>query len=164
MITLQEAETAYAEWGANCGPGALAACLGLRLDAVRPHLVGFEQKHYTNITMMRAALKSLQAAWSEPKPLEWPASGLVRLQWEGPWTEPEAPWMARQRHTHWVAGRRGANGYGVFDINCCNNGTGWVAYPDWTNLVAPWIISECVPAEAYGTWHITHALEIRSKT
>lgn len=35
-FSLEDAQRAAETWGANCGPGALAAVLGLSLDAVHP--------------------------------------------------------------------------------------------------------------------------------
>jgi protein gp37 len=51
-----DVERANAEWGANCGPAAIAAIMGMTLDEVRPHLGDFESKHYTNPTLMFAVL------------------------------------------------------------------------------------------------------------
>lgn len=47
-FTIDDATRAYDVWGANCGPGALAAALDKTLDDVRPHLVNFDRKRYTN--------------------------------------------------------------------------------------------------------------------
>jgi hypothetical protein len=35
-FTLDEAQAAADTWGMNCGPGAIAAVLGLTLDELRP--------------------------------------------------------------------------------------------------------------------------------
>lgn len=35
-FTLEDAQRASQEWGANCGPGAIAAIMGMTLDEVRP--------------------------------------------------------------------------------------------------------------------------------
>jgi hypothetical protein len=67
-ITLDDLARANDEWGANCGPGALAAIMDLTLDEVRPHLPGFEAKRYTNPTMMFAALDGLKVKWRLAKP------------------------------------------------------------------------------------------------
>jgi len=171
-FTVDDAQRAYDVWGCNCGPGALAAILGLTLDQVRPHLGDFEAKRYTNPTLMKSALVSLGAKWSltslgqrrcgwQVNYLGWPRYGLARIQWEGPWTKPGVPIAARYRHTHWVGSMQGAisDRYGIFDINCLNNGSGWVSADDWRDVLVPWLLSECEP-KADGRWHITHAIEI----
>lgn len=158
-FSLADADRAYDEWGANCGPAALAAITGKTLDEVRPHLEGFDAKRYTNPTMMFAALRSLGVPHrSRPHyaPMPWPAFGLARIQWEGPWTRPGVPMRARYGCTHWVGSAR--NGAGVFDVNCLNNGSGWVARGDWEQLVVPAIV-ETYP-RADGKWHLTHAIEV----
>jgi len=55
-FTEADANRAWEEWGANCGPAALAVVAGLSLDEVRPYLVDFEQKGYTNPTLMFQSL------------------------------------------------------------------------------------------------------------
>ena len=37
-FSLSDAERVQDEWGANCGPGAVAAICGLTLDELRPHM------------------------------------------------------------------------------------------------------------------------------
>lgn len=162
---------AHEDWGCNCGPGALAAIMGMTLDQIRPHMGDFEKKSYTNPSLMFSALKSVGARWSktefgyssEAKRLEWPKHGLARIQWGGPWMAEGAPPRWRYRQTHWVGSRgnpaRGG-GLGIFDINAMSDGgSGWVSREDWERVLVPWIIKECVP-RADGKWHITHAIEI----
>lgn len=162
-ITLEAAERAYEEWGCNCGPGAIAAVCGLTLDQVRPHMGDFERKRYTNPTLMWAALQSLGARFSYRGGnlgRRWPRYGLARIQWEGPWTKPGVPARAAYGRTHWVGvDARARDDIGIFDINAVANGSGWCALDEWTDVVAPWILRECVP-RADGGWHITHAVEI----
>lgn len=149
-----EAESAYEEWGANCGPGALAGILGLSLDEIRPHMGNFEQKGYTNPTLMYAALESLGVQFEKLSDLRWPTYGLVRIQWEGPWTH----WHARARHTHWIGTSASEGGRGVFDINCVNNGNGWVSLADWACVVVPHLTA--LYPKATGTWSIANSLEL----
>jgi hypothetical protein len=172
-FTIDDAERAHDEWGANCGPGALAAILGLTLDEVRPHMGDFERKGYTNPTLMLAALDSAGAKWRKRQLgpnrvtggtvtfLGFPLYGLARIQWEGPWTKPGVPMAARYRHTHWVGVAHGdsVRDVGIFDINCMNNGTGWVSLENWRDIVVPYILQEYVP-RADGGWHLTHVVEI----
>ena len=159
-FTLEDAARARAEWGANCGPGALAAIMGMTLDEVRPHLGNFERKHYTNPAMMNEALRSIGRPWKKIGAV-WPCYGLVRVQWEGPWTNPGVPMRARYRYTHWIGAEIGRNSVGIFDINCVNNGTGWCALNDWSSMVVPWLVEHY--KRASGKWHITHALEIGAR-
>ena len=164
-IGAAEAEAAHAKWGANCGPAALAAIMGLTLDQVRPHMGDFESKGYTNPTLMFAALDSIGRRWRRarcvdtPFGMRWPDYGLVRVQWEGPWTAPGVPLRARYRFTHWVAAAREGAGVAVFDVNASGNGSGWCSVEDWESVVVPWILSECVP-RATGGWHMTHVIEV----
>jgi hypothetical protein len=178
-ISVEEAERAGDVWGCNCGPGALAAIMGLTLDEVRPHMGDFERKGYTNPTLMFDALKSVGAKWkttqiqhhseiSQPTSLlglmKFPRYGLARIQWEGPWTRPGVPIVARYRQTHWVASQYGADGsLGIFDINCVGNGSGWTTFEAWRDIAVPWILEERVP-RADGKWHITHSIEIETAT
>jgi hypothetical protein len=165
-FTLEDADHAYDGWGANCGPGALAAILGMTLDEVRPHLIGFDQKRYTNPTMMFDALESLKAkirvrsvADNVPH-LEWPRYGLARIQWEGPWTAPGANPKWRYRQTHWVGAARRNGEIGIFDINCMNNGTGWCLLKDWSETIVPHLTA--LYPRASGKWHLTHSIEVTS--
>ncbi|WP_316214329.1 hypothetical protein [Bradyrhizobium sp. SZCCHNR2032] len=161
-FTLADAQYAFDTWGANCGPGAIAAIAMLTLDEVRPYMGDFESKRYTNPTLMFETLDRLHAAgvckWHGAE-RHWPIYGLVRIQWEGPWTRPGVPMRARYRHTHWVGAAIVKREIGVFDINCMNNGSGWSTLQNWSSIVVPWLINECVPG-GDGNWHITHAIEV----
>lgn len=160
-FTEDDAARAYDEWGANCGPGAIAAIMGMTLDDVRPHMGDFEQKHYTNPLLMWQVLRNIGAKWRLVKAARaFPDYGLARVQWEGPWTAPGVPARAAYRHTHWIAAQWSAarEEFGIFDINCMNSG-GWVSLDDWKSLVVPWILEHCAP-RANGRWHLTHVVEI----
>lgn len=162
IISHEDGERAWREWGCNCGPAALAAIMGLSLDQIRPHMGDFETKHYTNPTLMYAALNSVGAVWrNEGRRCDWPVYGLARIQWEGPWTEPGVPVRARYRHTHWVAVQHPLHSpdVGIFDVNCLNNGSGWVSEQDWNSILVPHLLAACVP-RANGKYHITHHIEI----
>lgn len=160
-FTDREADQAHEAWGCNCGPAALAAIVGLTLDEVRPHLKGFDEKRYTNPTMMLDALRSLQVSrrkcWADGEPC-WPLYGLARIQWEGPWTLPGVPMRARYRCTHWVGAAVRNGDVGIFDVNCMINGTGWTALADWESTVVPHLTA--MYPRASGKWHITHGIEV----
>jgi hypothetical protein len=157
-FTFEEVEAAATIWGANCGPGALAAVLGRRLEEIRPHLGDFECKRYTNPRLMFAALRSLGVDWRVAAE-DWPDHGLIRVQWEGPWTAPGVPMRARYRQTHWIGSRTGKSGVEIFDINCMSVG-GWVHLAEWRDFVVPWLLRDCHP-KANGRWHCTHRLAVR---
>lgn len=160
-FTLDDAQRAHDEWGANCGPGALAAVTGKTLDEVRPHIKGFDEKRYTNPSMMWAALRSMGVKWqSRMGMLTWPAHGLVRIQWDGPWCNPGVTPLAAYRHTHWIAAQQKENplSIGIFDVNAMSSG-GWISLHDWGESLVPWLLKECVP-RASGKWWITHAVEV----
>lgn len=163
-FTHEEACEASDTWGLNCGPAAVAAMCGLTLEEVRPHLGDFEAKRYTNPTLMWFILgrvcKHFSVRSDTPGGVAWPEYGLARVQWEGPWTKPGVPMRARYRYTHWVGCcRASAVDIGVWDVNCLNNGTGWVALADWKGITVPWILKTLYP-RADGNWHLTHAVEI----
>lgn len=162
-FTLCDLECASVAWGCNCGPAALAAIVGLTLDEVRPHLIGFDTKRYTNPKMMFAALNSIGRPWQRIRtPAHMPTWGLCRIQWQGPWTHSDANPRWAYRQTHWIgaAKRKADDSIGVFDVNCVNEtpGAGWVSLQDWSSVVVPSLTSE-IP-RATGGWHITHALEV----
>jgi hypothetical protein len=157
----KEAGDAYEAWGCNCGPGALAAMLGLTPNEVRPHIPGFDDKRYTNPTMMKQALKSLGVAWHDRKATGHTLCnyGLVRVQWLGPWTDPGAPAKWAYRQTHWIgsavlnpADPRIDQLY-IFDINC-----GWTSFTKWALETVPTLTT--LYPRSYGTWLPTHRWEL----
>jgi len=162
-FTLADADRAFEQWGSNCGPGAIAAIVGISLDAIRPFMAaaGFDAKRYTNPTMMNDVLRSIGRPWRKIGAI-WPQYGLVRIQWEGPWTEPGVPMKARYRYTHWIGAAHRGGEIGVFDINCMNNGSGWCALKDWSDVIVPHLTAQY--PRASGKWHITHAIEVEPPT
>jgi len=162
-FTIEDVSRASDEWGANCGPAAVAAIMNMTLDDVRPFFAaaGYEAKRYTNPTMMFDVLRAIARPWNKMEAL-WPSWGLVRIQWEGPWTEPGVPMRARYRHTHWIGATRRGAAIGVFDINAIGNGTGWVSLKDWDSVLVPWLLGQVAPRNN-GKWHITHAIEVERR-
>jgi hypothetical protein len=143
--------------------------LGLTPKEIRPHLLDFERKGYTNPTLMKAILDRLRVSWrqtyrgdSQRQALgrQWPKCGLVRIQWAGPWTKPGVPMRARYRHTHWVGSWRPGELTDVFDVNAVGiSGRGWKWFELWTSNLVPWLLRECEPG-ATGEWWPTHFIEI----
>jgi len=165
VIDPGDAEKAWEEWGMNCGPGAVCGVVGLRPDEVRKHLFDFELKHYTNPTLMNKILLSLGVDFcltyrsdSETFSGDFPALGLVRVQWGGPWTKPGVPKQARYRHSHWI----GTNGTFIFDVNAISHNGGWIEATVWKEKLAPWLIRECCP-KGDGKWWPTHCLTINQE-
>jgi hypothetical protein len=164
---VNEANRAGDAWMFNCGPAALCAVTGKTPEEIRPLLGDFEQKGYTNPTLMlgilaRTGIKHRDLIKLYPRNVQrWPAFGLVRVQWGGPWTREGVPMAARYRHTHWIAC---AGGDGVleprqvFDVNAMCVG-GWMRFAEWRDDLVPWLLKEAVP-KADGKWWITHALEL----
>lgn len=169
-FTLEDAERAADEWGFNCGPGVLCAVTGKTPAELRPHLLNFEKKGYTNASMMALILHGLGVRWKpvfecagarEAESPFYPVPGLVRVQFAGPWTRPGVPVRARYRKTHWIATRGGTRDRPaeVFDINAISHG-GWRSWEEWTNHLVPWLLKRCVP-KADGRWWPTHSWEIK---
>jgi hypothetical protein len=155
-FTETDAARAYHEWRANCGPAALAACLGLTLDAVRPHLGDFEARGYMNPTMMANAVRSLGALRQMMRIDEretFPSRGLVRIQWGGPWINPGVPVGAAYARTHWVASLNHDGFPWVFDIN-----GGWLLRRQWESDIVPLLIAEVRKAD--GSWFPTHRWDV----
>lgn len=186
---LAAAQNAADEWHFNCGPGALCAVLDMTPTEIRPHLLDFETKRYTNPSLMADVLRGLWIPFhrvfeqrdrvsrdvSSRKIAAYPSHGLVRIQWDGPWCDPGRPIRARYRHTHWVAIRQAARprqplqypksgwpGPEVFDVNAMYAG-GWLSWDEWENELTPWLIGQCEP-KASGKWWPTHCWEITRPT
>lgn len=146
-------DAAYEEWGCNCGPASLAALAYKTCAEIRPLFPGFEQRRYANPTHLLAAMRELFAGCGYAKKDERPNTGLLFIQWGGPWCAPGVPVGAAYRHTHWIA----VMGEAVFD---CNAGH-WVTRETWERPedgVAAWIISHNPKAD--GTWFVRSALEV----
>lgn len=155
----EDADDAFVEWGANCGPGAIAAIMHMTLREVRPHMdaAGFAEKHYTNPTMMNDVLRAIGRPWTKIG-RQWPNYGLVRIQWDGPWTAPGVPMRARYRYTHWIGAAKIGGKVNIFDINQINNGSGWTVLEYWEAITASRLMD--MYPRSNGKWHITHAIEV----
>lgn len=160
VFTLAELEQACEFWGCNCGPVALAVACGVTLTEAHVALPDFDDRHYTNPSMMLQALRFLGAKfthrWDARLPVEpWPSFGLCRIQWDGPWCRGGVPIQARYRKTHWVATATRGESRGIYDINEPR----WVGFDDWARVIVPEIIKECVPG-ASGKWWVANAIEV----
>jgi hypothetical protein len=172
LATLQfssdESNAAHDAWGCNCGPAALAFALGMTLDEIRPHLGDFEARRYTNPTLMLASIKraggrvlnyrtyeqySLRA-YTIPR-----MTGLLRIQWNGPWTERSANPRWAYRHTHWIAPWLDEHEQAVFDVNC-----GIVSFEEWARKIVPQILKTIPRASGTPAWWATHQIELEAST
>jgi hypothetical protein len=164
LFTELDADAAHEEWGCNCGPTALAAIMRMTLDDVRPHLGDFEKRRYLNPTMMQQALVRIGARFRvvelppRDRGLAFPAYGLARIQFDGPWMSKGANPKWRYMHTHWVGAERSSASVHIFDVNALENGTGWTSLYDWSSRVAPQLIAS--HERATGSWHVTDRIEI----
>lgn len=167
FLSQQEASDAFDAWGANCGPGALAACLGWSFAKVQPlcEAVGFAEKRYMSPSMM---LKAIEAAGLQiareivplpgtpqwVRPLRW---GLARVQWTGPWTKPGVPVRAAYGQTHWIHIRRIALQVEpiIFDIN-----GGYMAPKRWESEIVPLLTTALPNSRRDGGWYFTHLWEV----
>lgn len=166
-FTLDDSDAASEQWGFNCGPAALCAVLDMTPQELRPHLIDFEQKRYTNPSLMEAVLQNLNIDYRKyyrsdlppiPQLDPYPRLGLVRIQWAGPWTNPGVPMRARYRQTHWVAARGEPSKREIFDVNALRDG-GWLPFRIWSEQCVPWIIKNCVP-KGTGEWWPTHGIRV----
>lgn len=149
----------------NCGPTALAVIAQIPLLRACSVIPGFAERHYTNPTMMAAALKTLGIEWHERDDAGCDGHtltkyGLCRIQWEGPWTAPGSNPKWAYRHSHWIAAAEfefpepGKPLLFVFDINC-----GWQTGIDWMVIHSPEIIAAVCSKGATGNWWATHRWE-----
>lgn len=163
----EDSEIAYKEWGANCGPNALAFALQIPLADVRGKIPDFEARRYTSPTMMKSGIANLGRKF-EVMPLVatdgesnamFPRDGisLVRVQWTGPWTAPDANPKWAYRQTHWIATYRLIgllpSEYTVFDVN-----GGIRSFNSWCKEIAPALAASIKRAD--GKWFPTHVWRI----
>lgn len=57
---VDETDQAAEAWNFSCGPGAVCGLLEMTPEELRPHLFDFEQKGYTNPTLMFDVLRKLE--------------------------------------------------------------------------------------------------------
>lgn len=169
-----DVDEAHAEWGANCGPCALAAALGkcvadVRVAVSKPErqleLLGPSSSYrgFMGIRDMREALQALRVpivrTW-----LRQPSrmlddlddtsghSVLIILQWSGPWND--VP-RAAATYRHFVVYRNGFVGpigpKWIYDANF-----GWLPMSVWAEHIVPGLI----PPRGDGAWLVDWAAEL----
>jgi hypothetical protein len=132
---------AYNEWGANCGPGALAALAEMPVDQVRLYRPVHAFRGYMNPTHVEEALRNM--GFSCEKVKEPITAGMAHVQWSGSW-EKAGPRVA-YKYTHWIAYHRLEGIFWVYDINTFEAG-GWLPIEEWEETVVP----ELLPKKATG--------------
>lgn len=159
LFTPPDLYEANEAWGANCGPGALAALLGEPVMGLRPLF----PKSWTTPTVMAAALRSKVQRYQQEvgMPLaQARGHGLAFLQVQGRWDN--APERVQYRHTHWVAfARVSLKGAGpllfIYDVNAPPAG-GWLPFLLWDREVMAAICSR--KAGASGLWRVRLLIEV----
>lgn len=146
-FTEEESIAANEAWGANCGPHALAAGLGVSLDRARELLPKFAERRYTNPTMMEAALMAARGnvgCLKGGRSNEW-KNGIIRVQWEGRWTKAGVPARAAYQRTHWIAHFRGL-------VYCTCFPHLWYPSHIWEQMIAAHVVGK----NGVTGWHFTH--------
>jgi hypothetical protein len=155
-FTEADMDKAFRDFGANCGPAALAFALQVHIDKVRDAIPGFRERGYTSPSMMQAALANLRKPYTVvPCSTGMVLSqmfaeqvALVRVQFTGPWTEPWANRRWAYQYTHWISAWQ-ADLPMVFD---CNGGIR--PFPSWESDILPLLAQQYKRAD--GGWVPTH--------
>ena len=146
-FTLQEADRAFKNWAANCGPNALAAGLNLSLREVRKAVID-TFNGWMNPTQMTNALKYFGIDFAVEKNLQTKElrSGIGYIQWDGEWVRSSFR-QARYKHTHWIASRGGW----VFDDNAST--FGWLSEQAWRADIEAFVAEEDYEGWFFWQWY-----------
>jgi hypothetical protein len=158
IFDASDQQKAWDQLGANCGPGAIAGLCGETPLKVAK-LLGPKLQKLGGSTelMLRQALTELNISWCDATHT-WPAYGLVRIQWSGPWIQDPDP-FEKHRHSHWIGvATHGLPHVMIFDINAISVG-GWISLREWDDVLRPWLLQNSEP-EADDTWWISDAVEV----
>ena len=164
QFSSEDMTLAFEEWSCNCGPAALAAVLKITLEEARDLIPEFVARRYTSPTMMGRAIDSAGLLFQELGksrkvepwmcPEVFPERGLVRVQWTGPWTAPDANPKWAYRKTHWFSVfSKVTDHVVVFDVNC-----GPVPWSQWVTTIPKLITDEIERSD--GGWYLTHLWEV----
>jgi hypothetical protein len=148
-------------WGANCGPSALAAILGMTAAEVRPiveRVQGGRFLNYMNAGHLTDALRQVgREVWRVEclrGQVRWPsARGLCVIQFDGPWCEPGVPVKARYRYTHIVASIRG--GALIYD----GNANRWLPMQEWKDKIMPVLQRDVKRSTGWYTFTVLDVIE-----
>lgn len=160
----------WEEWGANCGPTAIAALTNRQVHEVRKVVervaCGDRKKGrsgkwagYMNAGHLATALSEFGYTTRrrnfQKGEGSWPSKGLAMIQIEGPWCEPPAKPTARYRYTHTVAvvDTGPVHGALIYD----GNAEGWAKAEWW----GKWAMDKLVEDVKRATgWYIMMTLEV----
>jgi hypothetical protein len=157
-----DVDQANADWGANCGPCALAAYMGVPVADVRDLFCDFETRRYCNPTQMIAAIEKagMRARTTAPRGMRagrvLPDHGMAFLQFSGGWWD-EKPIGVQYRKTHWIACHKLAGTMWIYD---CNHPEAWLTPDDWKAILLPIF---CERNRCKGAW-VRSAYEIFQHT
>ena len=143
-------------FGANCGPGAIAAICDLTPFEVLSHMLDFDRLRATTEIMLQDALTSIGVEWRRCAPPNL-TYGILRVQWNGPWMFSPDPYE-KMRHSHWIGWASDKETNYVFDINAIGAG-GWIPYVEWSDTLVPLLVQNHEP-ECDGLWHFCDAYEV----
>ncbi len=131
---------AHDVWGANCGPGALAAALSVPVMSLRDVFPWFPKPAHTTPTKLEQVLHNLTlqdrtGGWSRIPVGRILGNGMAMVQFTGPWTDPahaSEPWVRRvaPKFTHFVATNVWEGVPQIYDVNHGEAG-GWLRAIDW---------------------------------
>lgn len=149
----------HALWGANCGPAAIAACLGITVAEVRKHVEAAQNGTFmgymnaTHITnALRHARRDARRSDCVKGEVMWPErGGVCVLQFDGPWCRPEVHKAARFRYTHSVASMNG--GALIYDVNA---GV-WMPCEQWEREVMAFLVRDQKRATG---WYTSSVIEV----
>lgn len=136
----------YESWGANCGPGAIAAVLGLDVKDVRRLVQPF--RGFMNPTEV---MRAFRTAGRKPEKIDRPrTAGLAYVQWKGPWEKGGA--RACYAHTHWIAYRvYSPSRVDFYDVNAGKAGD-WLWEKHWSERVAPKLYPKRCTGHDFKLW------------
>lgn len=134
-------------WGANCGPAALAAALGVQVADVRDAVSSdgdFKDRSFMGIMDMKTAIhrygatlgnECYDAAAVKMFDDPWPGMNnrVVMIQWRGSW---ESVPRAAAAHRHWIAQIVLEDETIVFDAN----EEQWITFEDWRDRIVPQLL------------------------
>lgn len=146
LYTPPDLLAAHDAWGANCGPGALAAALRVPVMALRDAFPWFPAQPHTTPRKLEQVLRALvlqDRTWEWGRAVEGNrrATGVAMVQFTGPWTDPARagePWTRRvaPQFTHFVAVNALGGHVHVYDVNNGEAGD-WLPEHDWEAHTAP---------------------------
>ncbi len=153
-------EQQNAVWGANCGPGALAALMGIKVADVRPFVEHAQGGAFSGYMHAGHLMTVLTSAGYSPRrrnnkvvgAVLWPAQmGLAVLQLDGRWLGDGVPFPVRFKYTHTVASAEG--GALIFDANAGE----WLPFVTWNRQV----MSDVVHRQKGATgWHTSTVIDV----